>query len=222
MVRAPSWLGDFCMAEPVFSAIDAACDAWTLAGPRNLLELVGDRFPNATRIETDRDEGGFAAWRGHDAALFLNGSFRSLWTAFRAGIPERVSWDSSWRGLLATTAPKPAREAGGVAVGCGRRGRFPRRLPRPFGSASIELLGLLGLSVSRRAPQLRALAADLASMRSRLRDAGVDPEGEFVLVNLGGPPRSAKSLSPSVVRCLAPYNRLCSSAGPARKIASVR
>lgn len=194
-VRAPSWLGDFVMAEPVYAAIDEACDRWTLAGPKRMLELVAGRYPNAERVATDSDEGGVDAWRGHDAALFLNGSFRSLWAAVRAGIPERVSWNSSGRGWLATISPKPAREAGGVAVGCGTRGRFPRRLPRPFGSACIELAGLLGVSVSRREPRVFAREPDLANMRSRLRDAGVDPGAEFCLVNLGGPPGGAKSLS---------------------------
>lgn len=193
LVRAPSWLGDFVMAEPVYAAIDEACDSWTLAAPKRMLELVANRFPNAKRIATDSGEGGIGAWRGHDAALFLNGSFRSVWTAVRAGIPERVSWNSSGRGWLATLAPKPAREAGGVAVGCGVRGRFPRRLPRPFGSACIELAGLLGVSVARREPRLYAAEADLASVRSRLRGAGVDPESGFCLVNLGGPPGGAKS-----------------------------
>lgn len=195
LVRAPSWLGDFCMAEPVFAAIDEACESWTLAGPKRLLALVEERFPAAQRIETDSggEEGGIRAWREHDAALFLNGSFRSVWTAFRAGIPERIAWNSSGRGLLATCAPKPARESGGTAVGCGARGRFPRRLPRPFGSACIELAGLCGVSVARRVPQLAASESDRASARTRLAEAGIDPDAPFVLVNLGGPPRSAKT-----------------------------
>lgn len=193
LVRAPSWLGDFCMAEPVFAAVEAQGTAWTLAGPGRFLDLVSGRFDHAQLLPTDDNEGGFENWRDHDVALLLNGSFRSLWSAFRARIPERVCWSTSARGWLATTAPSPAREAGRAALGCSVKGRAPRRMPRPFGAACVELAGLAGITVTRRIPRLQASASDREALRARLEKEGVEADQPFVLINLGGRPGTAKT-----------------------------
>ena len=131
IVRLPGWLGDFVMAEPVVRALpDASAlpGTLTLAAPDRLLALFEGRFPEARRLPTS----GRDAWRdyrGFDVALFLNGAMHSPIAAWRAGVRRRVGWGSGGRAFFLTQALQPAREAGGVPVGLGRTGRWPRRLP---------------------------------------------------------------------------------------------
>lgn len=198
LVRTPSWLGDFVMAEPVVSELVAADVELTLAGPRRFLELLALPERVAT-LATDDGEGALSSWRGHHTALFLNGSTRSVVQAWLAGIRERVSWASSGRARFATRAITPARERGGTPIGLGIRGRAPRRLPRPFGSAALELANLLGRRcVLDRAPRLSANEAARASVAERLASLGVN-DG-FLLVNLGGREGGAKTVPDEVWR----------------------
>lgn len=189
LIRAPSWLGDFVMAEPVYRAAQERFDRVTLAAPARMLELLRESHAGLELVPLDGND--HVTWRGQDVALFLDGSLRSVWSAVRAGIPERVAWGTSLRTLLATCAPTPAREAGRVALGSNHAGRFPRRLPRPFTSAAIELAGFAGIPVADRTPRLSASTAARDRVQARLRESGID--GPFELVNLGGVQESAKS-----------------------------
>lgn len=199
LVRLPSWLGDLVAAEPVVRALHAEhaaageADRLSLAAPRHLLAVLSGVCPGARRIPHEGRGGERAAdWRGHDAALLLTGSFRSAWTAWRAGIPRRVGWARDGRGPWLTDSMRPARERGGVPLGLGVAGRRPRYLPRPFGAACIELAGLLGVAVHDARPRLHVGAEARSAARARRAALGLPPDEPFVLVNAGARPGSAK------------------------------
>jgi heptosyltransferase II len=193
LVRLPSWLGDFVMAEPVVRAIhdqlsrEGRPEDLTLAGPAAFFELFDGRFEGAARAvlpELPSD------WRGHDVALFLNGSSRSPWTAVLAGIPVRVGRTGGARGLLLTESITPARERGRLPLGIGRAGRGRRTLPRPFTSVAIELAGVLGIAVPGTAPRIVPTAAALECARARRAEC--DVAGEFIVACVGARPGSSK------------------------------
>jgi heptosyltransferase-2 len=198
LVRMPSWLGDFVMAEPVVRALcEQGGERVTIAGPARLLELLDGRFPASRRLPiTPREPEDESSWRGHDFAILLNGSFRSAWTALTAGIPSRAGFARGGRSLLLTHAFEPARERGGVPPFLGRAGRMPRYLPRPFGSACVELASWIGLTVRERTPRLLVSARARESANERLARAGLAAGESFVLVNAGSRPGSAKGLPP--------------------------
>ena len=203
LVRLPSWLGDLVMAEPTLRALHELYAAagvperLTLAGPAHLLPLLDGALRGARRLPHDGRGGERVEdWRGHDAALLLTNSFRSAWTAWRAGIPRRVGWARDGRGWLLTDTMRPARERGGVPLGCGVKGRGRRYLPRPFGATCVELVGLLGVSVADTHPRLRPTEEAVAAMDARLTAGGVDPTAPFALANVGARPGSAKAYPP--------------------------
>lgn len=209
LVRAPSWLGDFVACEPVLRVLLARDVAPTIVAPAPFLALIEHRasgarlVPCARGAHPDPD-----AWRGHDAALLLDGSWRSAWCAFRAGIPARIGWSSGARGPLLTCAPRPALERGRAPLGLGVHGRGERRLPRPFAAACVELAGLGGLDVRDRSPRIAARAEDLDRARARLVAGGVDPDAPFALVNAGGRVGSAKAADPDVLARVASSQRV--------------
>ncbi|MEZ5980523.1 MAG: hypothetical protein R3F34_20250 [Planctomycetota bacterium] len=143
------------------------------------------------RLPTDQG-GGWRDWRGHDAALLLTGSFRSALWALLSGARVRIGQARDGRSLLLTHAVAPALERGGVPLGCSRRSRWPRRLPRPVGAVAAELAALVGAPVADAAPRLAASDAARERVRERLRRA--DVAASFLLVNVGGRAGSAKAL----------------------------
>lgn len=188
LVRLPNWLGDLVMSEPVLRAIDEGGGA-TLVGARRLLTAFDGQLPNCERLCDDRP----SAWRGHDAALLLTGSFRSAWTAWRAGIPVRAGLARDGRGFLLTHAITPARERGATPLGLGVRGKGRRWLPRPFGGVCVEVAGLLGIEVSERRPRLMPAWEVREQIRGRLEALGLARGESFVAINVGGRPGSAKA-----------------------------
>lgn len=208
LVRLPSWLGDLVMAEPVVRALHdehrraGTEERLSLAAPGRLLEVFEGRFPGARRLpfragrrmgkggnggaENARD------WRGHDVALLCTGSFRSAWAALVAGIPRRVGWGRDGRSPLLTEALAPARERGRVPFELGRAGRWPRFLPRPFGTDCVELARFAGLEVLDARPRLEPAPAALERVAARLAGGGLTPADPYVLVNVGARPGSAK------------------------------
>jgi heptosyltransferase-2 len=187
LVRVPNWLGDLVMAEPVLRCIDQNGGA-TLVGSPRLLSLFEGALPNCTRLYADEAQ----AWRAHDAALLLTGSFRSAWLAARARIPVRAGLSRDARGWLLTHAMAPAREVGGVPLGLGVHGRGRRWLPRPFGGVCVELASLLGVTVTDRQPRLSASWATRERVRARLERMGLTPGEPFVVANVGSRAGSAK------------------------------
>lgn len=210
LVRLPSWLGDAIACEPVLRALHARwrsagrADHVTCVAPALILELLESRFEGVRWLPAARGATPHArAWRGHDVALLLDGSWRSVWTAWRAGIPHRAGFASGGRTPLLTFALRPALERGGVALGLGVTGRAPRRLPRPFAAACAELVATLGLEVRERAPRLEPDEQALVAVRRRLERGGIAPGSAFALVNAGARPGSAKGADPSVLAALA-------------------
>jgi len=204
-VRLPNWVGDVVSAQPTVRAIHARWNAagraedLTLVGPAGPLALLGEACEGARLIGLDREtRETVGLYRGHDAALFLDGSWRSAWRAALARIPVRVGLASGGRGVALTHAVAPAREVGRTPTGLGRSGRFPRRLPRPFGSVCFELASALGIEIDRRRPRLAATLAGRTRARDRLKDSGLDPDAPFVLLNAGARPGSAKAPPPEL------------------------
>lgn len=197
IVRLPGWLGDFVMAEPVVRALhDVAVatgtpGAVTLAAPARLLALFEGRFPYAERLPITGRES-WRDYRGFDVALFLNGALHSPVSAWRAGVPHRVGWGSGGRALFLTAALQPAREAGCVPVGIGSKGRWPRRLPRPFGAACVELTGALGLAVRDRRPELAPGAVAVRRVEERIASAGLGGCDRCLVASVGAREGSAK------------------------------
>lgn len=204
LVRMPAWLGDCAMSEPIVRAL---CERYarvgvaehvTLAGSERFAEVFGWRRAGAPRfIPLERGANPDArAWRGHDVALLLDGSWRSAWAAARAGIPERIGFGSGGRANLLTAAVMPALERGSSALGSGVCGAFPRRLPRPFGSACIELCALAGLEVRDRTPRIDTDAATHARVAVRFAAVGIARAKSCVLIHAGARPNSAKGVPP--------------------------
>ena len=202
LLRMPNWLGDFVLAEPFVNALHERLEreggALSLAGPARALALFEGRFDAAQRLPILSGESEDPrTWRGHDAAIFLNASFRSVLGAMRACIPNRVGWLRGGRGLLLTGGGTPARERGRAALGRGRKGRRPRSLPRPFESAVMELAGWAGVAVARRTPRLSPTVVGLRERDERAATLGLDPAQPYLLLNAAGRPGSAKAWQPA-------------------------
>jgi len=199
VVRLPSWLGDFVMAEPALRALDSALPrgSLTLVGLAPHLALLARRFATARRVVlAARDGDAPEHYAGHDLALLCTGSFRSAWAAFRARVPRRVGFARDGRGLLLTDTLAPARERGGVPLGLGRAGRGRRYLPRPLTRSLAELLGLLGVPLAHGAPRLDVEPESLVQARARRAAGGLAPDAPFVLVHAGARPGSSKGVPP--------------------------
>lgn len=191
-LRLPNWLGDIVAALPVVDAIVEAGGPTTLHAPRAHAGWLARRVPGAT-VQPMVGRPLVRDARGHDVALLLDGSWRSAFAAWAAGVPRRVGWARGGRGPLLTAAVTPAREVGGVPVGIGRPGRRPRWAPRPFGSAAVELAGVAGFPVAHRVPRLDPGDEVRSTVEVRLEDLGLVPGTPFLLANVGARVGSAKA-----------------------------
>ncbi|HED66072.1 MAG TPA: lipopolysaccharide heptosyltransferase family protein, partial [Planctomycetes bacterium] len=195
LLRMPDWLGDFVMAEPAVRALAAHVGPSNLsvAGSEHLLALLTGGSAEARRIPHAPGTRGTAAdWRGHDVALLLTGSFRSAWTAVRAGIGRRVGWARDARALLLTDGFRPPLERGAVPLGLGRAGRRPRILPRPFPAAVSDLLGFVGVRVLDPHPRIEVEEGIEVELAARLEGLGLARTQPFLAANVGSRPGSAK------------------------------
>ncbi len=192
LVRVPDWLGDLVMAEPALRALHERVreldGALTLAGSPRLFEVFDGRLDGVRRVDADDAN----AWRGHDVALLLTGSFRSAWSAARALIPRRVGQARDGRTWLLTQSVVPARELGATPLTLGIHGPFPRYLPRPFGATCVELAHSLGATVRDTRPRLEPSNAGLGALAKRLKSFGLRSDESFVLANVGARSGSAK------------------------------
>jgi heptosyltransferase-2 len=193
LVRLPAWLGDFVMSEPIVRALDGWLQGGTLtlvAGEGHLALLEG-RVARARRLPSGSTP---ALWRGHDAAILCTGSFRSAWSACRAGIPRRVGFARDGRAFLLTDALVPARERGATPLGLGRPGGGRRFLPRPLERSLTELLGCVGVPVRDARPRLEVRESWLETARARRARLDLAPGEPYLLVNAGARPGSAKGV----------------------------
>src|SRR5262245_53681897 len=203
LVRLPAWLGDFVASEPIVlgRADWSRVVALALAAGAAHLALLEGRFPQVARLPTD-GRGSARAWRGHDVAILCTGSFRSAWSAFRAGIPRRVGFARDGRGWLLTDALTPARERGATPLGLGRSGRGRRYLPRPLGRSLAELLGIVGVPVRDERARIEPREEWIAAARARRARLDLAPGEPYVLVNAGARPGSAKGVPPELWRAV--------------------
>lgn len=202
LVRMPAWLGDFVAAEPVVRALLARGCRVTVAGARRFEPLLEPHprlgFASVERGVTPSPR----AWRGHDVAIVLDGSWRGAWAACVAGIPERVGFASGARRILLTHAFEPALERGATAIGNGVHGARPRRLPRPFSAACVELASSCGLEVTDRVPRVHVGASARESLDARLARYGVAADERVFVVHAGARPESSKGLPPDLTAAL--------------------
>jgi heptosyltransferase-2 len=115
VVIAPNWLGDAVMALPAVAAIRARrpADTLILAGRSSTVPLFSmmPGVDEVVRLDSRGGVVGAISWAEDAAALrsaradiavLLPNSFRSAWTAQRAGIPERWGYGADLRGRLLT------------------------------------------------------------------------------------------------------------------------
>ena len=147
VVRAPNWLGDAIMALPAMAAVRAAFPVShvAVAAPASIAPLFDEDTGVAqdvvVAIAPSDHESRLLGSGGFDTALLLPNSFRSAWTARRAGIRERWGYAGSGRSPLLT-----------------------RRVPRPTGRLHqaeyyAELVRALGLPVVKSLPRVVVHAA---------------------------------------------------------------
>src|SRR6185436_19443113 len=197
LVRLPSWLGDFVMSEPLVRALDSTLERgrMTIVARAAHLELLEGRFRHARRVPVEREgRSARSSWRGHDVAFLCTGSFRSAWTAWRAGIARRVGFARDGRGWLLTDALTPALERGGTPLGLGRHGGGRRHLPRPLERSLAELAGSIGVFVRDLRPRIELEERWLAAARARRAGLDLAPDEPYLLANVGARPGSAKGV----------------------------
>jgi heptosyltransferase-2 len=115
VIRTPNWLGDAVLALPAIAAVRRAFAHATLAvaAPAPLAPLFEEetnaRQNELIALPDKRDAKPLRDGR-FDAILLLPNSFRSAWTARRAGIGERWGYAAGVRGpLLTRTVARPPR-----------------------------------------------------------------------------------------------------------------
>jgi heptosyltransferase-2 len=123
VILAPNWLGDAVMALPAIADVrrelpraSIAVAARATVAP--LFHMVSE--PNDVIVLEPRGGAtGWAAWRDagaglrtrpFDLALLLPNSFRSAFSASRAGIAERWGYRTDWRAPLLTRAIAPPKD----------------------------------------------------------------------------------------------------------------
>lgn len=196
LIVLPSWLGDLVQSEPALRAVAerVGTQRLSLAGEAHLLPVLDGAIEGARRIpHPERAAARTQAWRGHHLALLLPGSFRSAWTAWRAGIPRRVGWARDGRGLLLTDGASPALERGRTPLSLGCSGRGRRVLPRPFGATCVELVGRIGIQVADTRPRLALSQEGVGRVEARLGACGLGGEESWILASVGSRPGSAKA-----------------------------
>ena len=172
VVIAPNWLGDAVMALPAIAAIRACTPAATIvvAGRASTVALFSmvAAVNEVVRLDSRGGVVGAMSWAEDaaslrstqaDVAVLLPNSFRSAWTAYRAGIPERWGYAADLRGRLLTRKVARlrgrfhqaeyylhlVRELGYVESG-GSRISLPRLAPPPEAHERADaLLTRLGL-----------------------------------------------------------------------------
>ncbi|HXW04518.1 MAG TPA: lipopolysaccharide heptosyltransferase II [Vicinamibacterales bacterium] len=108
VIRAPNWLGDVVMALPAMATVRAGLPAAsiTVAAVPALAPLFEEATiarPDAViAVPSPRAEMAALREGRFDAALLLPNSFRSAWSARRAGIRERWGVGANLRSLLLT------------------------------------------------------------------------------------------------------------------------
>ena len=161
VIRAPNWLGDAVMALPAMEAVRRALpEAFVaVAALRSVSpifeEQTGARPDSVVTISDRRTEIRQLRGGGFDRILLLPNSFRTAWTARRAGIPERWGFAGNMRTPLLTK-------------------RVP--LPRTVIHQStyyLELVRGVGIAAEERSPTIEITPRTAARAAKLLEAAGV-------------------------------------------------
>jgi heptosyltransferase-2 len=150
VVVAPNWLGDAVMALPAVADIRRAWPDTTLTVAAR--KAVAPLFGMVPGIHSVVSSETLSRETAYDAALLLTNSFRSAWSVWRAGIPERWGYRRDVRGPLLTRAVTPP---GGV-----HQARYYQELTRALGFAAGPLEPILSVP-----PALVARARELLGTR---------------------------------------------------------
>jgi heptosyltransferase-2 len=180
VIRAPNWLGDAVMALPAMGAVRAAFpeahlavaavrsiapifEQETSASQDSLLTLPDGAGEREGASEPDgTSEVAALAAGGFDAIVLLPNSFRSAWSARRAGIRERWGYASGLRRALLTRAVSRPRERVHQSV------------------YYLELIKGLGLAPGDPWPRIGVRAATLARADAVLAAHAVAPGARIV------------------------------------------
>jgi heptosyltransferase-2 len=116
VIRAPNWLGDAVMALPAMASVRRAFPSARIAVAAN--PSIAPMFEEETSaaqdelivIDRPRQEAAQLEAGTFDAILLLPNSFRTAWTAKRAGIRERWGFRGNLRSLLLTARVAKPRE----------------------------------------------------------------------------------------------------------------
>ena len=192
-VFCPNLVGDTVMATPAIRALREAYPDARLVGlvkPQVAPTLDGnpwldalirhdprshDRaFRTSAARKTLRDERA-------DLAVLLPNSWRSALLAWSAGVPRRLGYDRSGRGLILTDTLAVPRDAGGV------------RLPVPAVDYYAALVRTLGVPVRSLRTELFTTAVDEAAADRAWDDLGLVGDRPVVCLNTGGAYGPAKS-----------------------------
>lgn len=184
-VRAPNWVGDLAMATPVLAAA-AEGSRWEGVDVvlRAHLAPLLDAAPFDVAVHPVTSPAGERELLGRlvpDAALLLSTSFRSAWTAWRAGVPLRAGTATAGRRWLLTHAVVPPTRGG-------------RRVPVPTAHLLRDVAGLIDVHVADLHPRLGVAGDAGASVRALLATAGVS--GPYLVVSPGAAFGAAKLWPP--------------------------
>ncbi len=187
VIRAPNWLGDAVMALPAMGAVRAAFPEAHLAVAA--VRSIAPIFEQETSASQDSlltlpdgaAEVAALAAGGFDAVVLLPNSFRSAWSARRAGIPERWGYASGVRRSLLTRAVSRP------------RGRVHQSI------YYLELIKGLGLAMSDPWPRIGVRPATLARADALLAAHDVAPGASLVGFAPGAAYGHAKRWPPRLV-----------------------
>lgn len=213
VVIAPNWLGDAVMALPALAAIRAGRpgDRLVVAGRASTVSLFSmvAGVDGVARLDSRGGIVGAISWAedaaalrstGAQLAVLLPNSFRSAWTAQRAGIPERWGYATDLRGRLLTRAAPRLRgryhqaeyylhlaQALGFDGGAVARAPVPAKTPR-----ALPML-----------PKLHAPAEAHARAAELLRGLGIGDDRLLIGLAPGAAYGKAKQWPPDYYAALA-------------------
>ncbi|WP_250847022.1 lipopolysaccharide heptosyltransferase II [Aquisphaera insulae] len=186
VVFCPNLIGDTVMATPTIRALREHFPAARLTAViRPQVAPVLDGNPwfdevirahhKSNRVE-ERSRAVLGRLRSgrHDVAVLLPNSFRSAWTAWRAGIPRRIGYVRYGRGLLLTDRLQPPRDGAG------------RYLPTPIVEYYLMLADVLGGRGTSVRLELATTSEDEAEADRAWAALGLTTDRPVVCLNTGG------------------------------------
>jgi heptosyltransferase-2 len=193
VVFCPNLIGDTVMATPAFRALRRGLAGATVLGvikPHVAPTLDGAPwFDDLIRFDPKARDPGARTWQvlrrlrseRLDLAVLFPNSFRSALLATLAGIPRRLGYARSGRGVLLTDR---------LSYPVGPDGH---RLPTPIVESYLALARHLDCPVDSVRPELFTIDADEAAADRAWDRLGLAPDEKVVCLNTGGAYGPAKS-----------------------------